>query len=117
MNYGKELDILIATKIMGLEYWPGRTDAVKATFVNWGFDPKPCIPPEYSTDIAAAWKVVEKLNLFFQYELHRDKSGRWQIGYGSDSAYFNEVYEGHSAPHVICLAALDLKKEIENETV
>lgn len=69
--------------------------------------------PPYSTDIAAAWEVVEhmtqttkenwKIEIFssafiatFSYESGRDKP--WQTGE-------HEAY-GDSIPHAICLAAL-----------
>lgn len=58
---GRQLDILVAEKVMRLEPWPGFPGAFRAPIILPGQTPKPCAPPEYSTDIAAAWEVVEKL--------------------------------------------------------
>lgn len=103
MNPGRELDALIAEKVMGLE------------IVHLGEPSKPFVknftgtsePTEYSTDIAAAWEVVERLKdseHAFGFELTQDQGElcEWL-------AYFGEgrfKAESETAPHAICLAAL-----------
>jgi hypothetical protein len=86
MVAGPELDALVAEKVMGLpeEIWQDR-------------DQMTSFP--YSTDIAAAWAVVEKVGNFtiWQYE------GEWQCFLGGGIK--NKSYAA-TAPLAICLAAL-----------
>ena len=51
MPAGKELDILIAEKVMGLTHG-----------VDFG-EPCKVDPPAYSTDIRDAWKVAERMGI------------------------------------------------------
>lgn len=63
--------------------------------------------PKYSTDIAAAWEVVEKLDLFATHGLYK-QDNKWCI----DSYYFETgVAETETAAHAICLAALAAVEE------
>lgn len=107
MKAGRELDRLIAEKVMhlpnirnwdcGYVYGPEHGEDV----------------PRYSTDIAAAWQVVEKLTKSENIDLeiipsafHNECSV--SVGFLDDCGdacgpfYFTE----ESAPHAICLAAL-----------
>lgn len=107
MNPGRELDALIAEKVLGWS-WDEKTaispsgsrNAVKAGDPFWWL-------PEYSIDIAAAWEVVEKMKqLDFNFTLQNDSfiSG-WEAAFSkanSHTVWFRE----ESAPHAICLAAL-----------
>lgn len=112
MKPGRELDALVAEKVMGLEPWPGRPGAFKAKVVPRGREPKPCLPPSYSTDIAAAWEVVGKLNRW-HFELTRlaDLCG-WEYRCTMKSAWPGVSGEHAigtseiSAPHAICLSAM-----------
>lgn len=113
MKPGRELDALIAEMVMGFEPWPVQDPmweckAFKARYVPYGQAAKPCEPPAYSTDIAAAWKVVEKVlfpSRMFDFEIWntngvRDWGASFNVGCGVVKA------AGESAPHAICLAAL-----------
>lgn len=92
MNPGRELDKLIAEKVMGV-----------SAMTNQHLD---C--PHYSTDIAAAWDVVEKLNSL-DYAIILDNMtnslGTWQAHFKKDR-FSISITEGDSMPYVICLAAL-----------
>jgi len=67
--------------------------------------------PHYSTDIAAAWLVVEKMD-FDERALVRDSSaGLWYVQRWSHKGRFMWEAEGVTAPHAICLAALEAVKE------
>ncbi len=92
---GRELDALIAEKVMG--YQKGikiaHTGAQLWTTGGASFSFHP------STDIAAAWEVVERLQRH-NITISRDITGRWFVKY----ATIDEVAE--TAPHAICLAAL-----------
>lgn len=99
----RELDTLIAEKVMMLdpeliEAW---NDASKhPSWVISRFDQL----PRYSSDIKAAWQVVEKIkNLNF---IGPTPNGKWNvvIGCQNDGDYFGVIAD--TAPHAICLAAL-----------
>ena len=121
LNPGRELDALVAEKVMGWKPYmfpnpihgfgqPSELlmDAESAIELD--------LIPRYSTDIAAAWKVVEKvkLNIITRYQ------DKWLCtNVGSDFQFWCEYpnrYEnlnddsycelGDTAPHAICLAAL-----------
>jgi len=109
MKPGIELDKLIAEKVMGIS----ELDALGLY--------KP-----YSTDISAAWKVVEKLTSekwisinVINRPKHADNGEAWTTG---RKVMIEIVYGGHGvdgpptriigsfAPHAICLAILELEK-------
>lgn len=103
---GPELDALVAEKVMGLDPLSVAAQQAKGFGHSW------C--PAYSTDISAAWEVVEK----FQSDscaVNVASGGdvlcrimKWpdntQTTYESEK-YFEAVSK--TAPHAICLAALD----------
>lgn len=124
LEAGKLLDKLIAEKIFGCS--PQRN--ITANGFECG-----CLPmnpehermksgwssiPFYSTDIAEAWKVVEKIanwkfTLTWKYEYEPDKEGKEQRFYAT--AIFDPILidrreylfaQGDTAPEAICLAAL-----------
>ena len=112
MKAGRELDALVAEKVMGLRVkWatsydgephpvcPSLTDARAE---DW----EPC--PWYSTDVADAWEVVERLR-------QMDYVGLVVKAYplGLKDQYVASVpgsttafAEAQTAPHAICVAAL-----------
>lgn len=94
MKPGRELDALIAEKVMGL------ATAEEDSDENW----VPVGVPGYSTDIAAAWEVVGKLweDQESVFELTRP------VGSGFNCRFRQGAIKewGETAPHAICLAAL-----------
>lgn len=110
MNAGPELDALIASKVMGWTTQKAKSDGME--FDQWlepasvGFVVQ-YRPPNYSTDIAAAWEVVEKLQARF---LRVDVSAINSDGFTVKiwvSEYADHIYAmGDTAPLAICLAAL-----------
>lgn len=112
MNPGRELDALIAEKVMGLEPWPEQRfneRAFKAPIVPFGQEPKPCSCPNYSTDIAAAWQVVGRLD--GQWTLDGHEGIGWTAKFysstgGLDAVVVRVESRAPTAPHAICLAAL-----------
>jgi hypothetical protein len=131
MNAGRELDALIAEKVMGenpvLQYpdrcpeCGGQMPDSYMAFVHRmdnqtlggreqrsgiGCGHSVALTPHYSTDIAAAWEVVEKVY------------GVWNIGsmstgwraqlFTPQGSFCNKmtVEDAATAPHAICLAAL-----------
>lgn len=117
MKPGRELDTEVALKVMGLQfvikvYEPGSLD-MRPGSVNYKFRHESQgwrTPdgelldelPYYSTDIAAAWEVVEKLDLLSTLLLQKNSSGVWGV-WNEDTG---QVHFGDTAPHAICLAAL-----------
>lgn len=100
MKPGSELDLLVAENIMG-KYWGGANNTIPA-YLREGLLP-------YSTDIAAAFEVVEKMKTEFKnFEL---RTLRLPHGHEKYICYFNAFYgkASESAPHAICLAALKAK--------
>lgn len=121
---GRELDALIAERVMGWEYAQSSPDPKNffcrefGNNAGWWHDPRytgwACAqcspPPQYSTDIAAAWEVVEKMrgpvegvNCGGDFDLgdasrHRGVYCRFKGGHG--------YAEAQTFPHAICLAAL-----------
>ncbi len=110
MIAGKEMDALVAEKVMG---WPTTGMAAGASYREANM-------PAYSTDIAAAWQVVEKLRTigwFIELNDDRPPTGkqRWNCWFhwpygpvlpeewpsGEPDAGVAGV-----APEAICLAAL-----------
>ena len=116
MNPGRELDALVAEKVMG---WtdvqvvndPPFNTTMGRTVIHgelYRFN-----VPNYSTNIEAAWEVVEKVTQFLRYNrkeyfpIIHQYDGQWHCGWSwsyMDCAEYES--KSDSAPHVICLAAL-----------
>jgi hypothetical protein len=113
MTAGRELDALVAEKVMGLPkpihevFW----------FIRYPHVDGPL--PAYSTDIAAAWEVVEKMkadhfDLCLEVEQSRTSARFELVGPAYDGGLGPAVpivkstgqVNGDNAPHVICRAAL-----------
>jgi hypothetical protein len=97
MKAGRELDALVAEKIMGLPR--ALVDAMALG------------PMEYSTEIAAAWEVLDKLPRTMWPEVGRLNTGTWYCEICRGSEDVREITPSirvvdSTAPHVICLAAL-----------
>lgn len=95
MEAGRELDLLIIKAVFGLE--------PQECMV--GGHPRGCTGnityPPYSTDIAAAWQVVEKTRLFTHCDITQ-LDDKWAISnWANDSSV-----EADTAPLAICRAAL-----------
>lgn len=122
MKPGRELDALVAEKVMGLQvkHLPpqeGLTRHEEFTRQCLNFEYQRDIP-HYSTDIAAAWMVVEKLHaLGFSYCIEQTENSEkptvWLVKRGVQEEFtvardnaemISESSEG--LPHAICLAAL-----------
>lgn len=111
---GRELDILIAEKVMGLVLSPDKKyyyeDGIMA--VN-RINP---LLPHYSTDIAAAWLVVEKLSRDFLFSIHGGADD-WEAEFNKNDGRFLisadtiGMARAATAPLAICLAALEAMKQ------
>lgn len=119
---GYELDALIAKGVMGINlsqecegdiYEEG--DHWTCTYCSkvgyWGESFKHTIEPkQYSTDIADAWEVVEKLLPLFRFALAQIDSGTKWFAQFENIEHFGEwkafEAEEDTAPLAICRAAL-----------
>lgn len=96
MKVGKELNALIADKVMG--YRKKKVDCNSFWTDEEGHEPEHS--HEYSTDIGAAWEAVAKIHPdIFNLCWHVD-ANCWACTMNDTTTY------GESAPHAICLAAL-----------
>ena len=132
LKAGRELDVMVAEKVMGWNWYPVTEDQVyyseearkRGGFWRDGIVSVGCTTPDgspncpaYSTDIAAAWEVVEHMqrthwrcafSLFGPDEegpwtkcWRACFSKKWAVSPDSD-----DIIVCDTAPHAICLAAL-----------
>lgn len=106
MNAGRELDALIGEKIIGFSGM-GLTDPSNYKYPD---DVWPHIP-EFSTDIAAAMTVLDRLgeinSVFGDVDIERDQTAkgvRWKVVIDGIESFADTL------PHAICLAALEAVK-------
>lgn len=106
MKPGREMDALIAEKVMGWSQTP-------EGFYEMDSVGRMTILPKFSTDIAAAWEVVEELDnycLEMIRETADEESGyEWQYVVVPAAVFrcdHAEYVSYHSMAHAICLAAL-----------
>lgn len=110
LEAGRELDALVAEKVLGLIHAQGQTYCDKAH--GGGSDAftscPVCRPAKYSTKMAAAWEVAEYFIERKGWEI--TVCGGWPEEYGKYIATFGPgglgSQQGASAPLTICLAAL-----------
>lgn len=112
MKAGRELDAKVAEEVMGWDWNSKSAGWMQKIEVDGLTETIDIIElPHYSTDIAAAWLVVEilledlegglEIDIHsFAGDWHVNMTGRGKIGRGVESAL----------PHAICLAALDAVK-------
>jgi len=121
---GRELDLLIAEKVMKVLICKGDFDGCGENigYEGWyRFKEGPiCVECDgtellnYSTDIAAAWEVLEKLrDLRPRIIITHNFENPWSCSMGNGRDVFIRESSTESAPHAICLAALKAVGEIE----
>lgn len=116
MPAGREMDALIGEKVMGLcaHDWklvPHEDDdgvcriCQKCHLEFWGLCPPlyGCHYGSYSTDISAAWEVVEKLRMFV---LPFGKTDWCSTNIRNYRGAFENIAVADTAPLAICRAAL-----------
>ena len=120
MKPGRELDALIAEKVMGIdlsEVPPPEAGSI-LPHEYWkqfhkGVGSPRMIPKPYSTSIEAAWLVVDsfakedEISISHMYKAHKDESttNYWECFIETDGEK-RLIAEAQTAPHAICLAAL-----------
>jgi hypothetical protein len=106
---GRELDALVWQALNGQE-----VNVLKCRYVGGDIQPHAgypaghISPPHYSTDIAAAWEVVEKmLEAYSGVEIYLENERCEVHCDGARDEWDDLVYiRGDTAPHAICIAAL-----------
>ncbi len=102
---GRELDALIGEKLFGVRY----------EFVHDDYmipDPEDPIAydvcPHYSTDITAAWQVLEKLmSMTKQQDIHLEHlEGEWGVSTCHELGEWKDWVRAETAALAICRAAL-----------
>lgn len=98
----REIDALVAEKVMGMLPPEGKRTWWGLPGAHGGYS----VPPHYSTDVSAAWRVVEKLHLSISPMQHDEHTWSWVA---SDKHDLNEAtyYAVDATPErAICRAAL-----------
>lgn len=122
---GRELDALIAERVMGLTVITTQEETSQfdpagrwvpggeyyEVDVQWAMPPGQEEPdvddylPGYSTRIDAAWQVVERFErLGYDVAMHTTNGGEWVCVFRG--ALLADATMAPTAPHAICLAAL-----------
>lgn len=112
---GRDLDALVAEQVMGVPM-PGRDEAPppyqswlhhKSKAWHWHFGDDCWLAMPYSTDIGAAWEVVEKLGADMGLYYHGGIPEYEATFFGScDGVAYVVTDRGETAPLAICRAAL-----------
>jgi hypothetical protein len=121
MPAGREMDALVAERVMGLAWdesrcrvcgWPLATDVMQSSAGcypgNCSLRPRPARnadePAHYSTDIAAAWLVVKRMCSFIGVD--DDLWGRFVDEMNTAHDYAISDFLSHASPLIICRCAL-----------
>lgn len=110
MKAGRELDALIAEKVMGYDVktWNEVYEVAKRKedIPVIVLEEKQCRSiPRYSTNISDAWQVVEELSAYYGVEVYQDKVVPCECNvYHLGSRKSRAIAD--TAPLAICLAAL-----------
>lgn len=123
MTPGPEMDAHVAVRVMELVRAPGNDPSLDGNGVWLPKSNLPCTAatehyrhsyginlPPYSTDIAAAWLVVEKVTAEWWLEINQPSLGCWRVmltkhGHEAQGTFDYEAASG-SFPEAICRAAL-----------
>lgn len=101
MQAGIALDILVAEQVMGKKVYAGHTKSSSPQVLTTSE------VPYYSTDISAAWKVVDWMfsNGWLRQRIIRSMDGVWSVCFGLTGTFV----DADNAPEAICKAALVAK--------
>ena len=124
MPAGRELDRIVAERVMELPAKSIRLCGTDECVEVWTDNPfyadgicnrrdvqGVCDPPSYSTDIAAAWKVVERMHecghaIVLERWLDMPSKNKWSALFIMENGHDTGQRVAESAPLAICRAAL-----------
>ena len=106
MNAGRELDALVAEKVMGWVDYDTDTESWRIGESDLGTHWRPVEGARFSKDIAAAWEVVGYMRAKdeWAFSLGTDTDGDWDATFWEGDTFHDATAD--TAPHTICLAAL-----------
>ena len=111
LKAGRELDLLVARKVMGLTKDDHAVTCASCAGAGESYGVMP-----YSTSIAAAWEVVEKVIYPKMWQLVPGESGSWTVTDMMDDNWcWVVIVEAETAPLAICLAALEAVRALPTE--
>ncbi len=107
------MDRLVGERIMGwkpIKFEPMKDGAISLApgSVNFIGEPYESLPPEYSTDMALAWEIVDMKKALEPSLTWNDENHLWRFGFDkrpSDEAQYDE-----SPMLAICRAVLSINK-------
>lgn len=115
---GRELDALVAEKVMGWVYHPEWNKLAERVY---GDEPglfylRDRELPRYSENMSAVWEVVEKLNslgwlISIGNGYYRGLGGKVAVQFKPENQNAHDIVIAETAPHAICLAALKAEGE------
>jgi hypothetical protein len=107
----KEIDAMVAREVFGhkvcLDFHDGRNEPILVVGIPNPYKLCPEVPP-YSSDIAAAWLIVEKMRKHdwsVTIGQHIDLS--WRCKFTDDETLIEVISTAPTASEAICLAALE----------
>ncbi|HJQ27200.1 MAG TPA: hypothetical protein VKA60_25150 [Blastocatellia bacterium] len=116
LDNGRETDIIVAEQVMG---WQVETDTAKLEQLNryisqkagdrWWRTPEGgwcCDPPAYSSEIAATWKVVERMKSQGRFLFLFQGSAGNKVAFAESLASNPDYITGRNLTGAICKAAL-----------
>lgn len=108
----RELDRAIAEKVFGCDPLNARhgLHADGDIEYSWGYPLGHDVAPPYSTDIAAAWRVVDEMTRIPRTETEAIRMWNTRFGYWWDSAKLWACTASEAA-HEICVAAVRIASE------
>lgn len=127
---GPEMDAMIAEKVMGLTSTGEKSNYGERFKTKWpqgdiihlSMDYAESLVPRYSTDIAAAWVILEEF--WYPSVSFNQKNGKWKCSLSAKAVLnmktglvdksVHWAYD-YSAPMAICRAALAAKENLLKE--
>lgn len=122
LRSGPEIDVLVAEQIMG---WQIETDDPKLRKLQgyfsrdehrrWWRAPEGgwhCEPPSYSSDIAAAWQIVENMNSRGQFLFLSQSSEEYKAAFDEPHTISPHYISEKSVALAICKAALVVAEQV-----
>ena len=123
LSAGREIDVLVAEQIMG---WQIETDEPKLESLQryFSLDEHPqwwrapeggwySDPPSYSSDIATAWQIVERMNSRGQFLFLSQNSEGFKVDFDELRTFSPDNISEKSGALAICKAALLVAERVQ----
>lgn len=123
LSAGREIDVLVAEQIIG---WQIETDEPKLKKLQgyfsrdeerrWWRAPDGgwyCDPPPYSSDMAAAWQIVESMNSRGQFLFLSQSAEEYKVAFDEPRTISPDYISEKSVAFAICKAALVVAEHVQ----